>query len=369
MRKRGVIQTEGIKYAGSKLKLLPQILALVDSAEPRTVFDGFTGTTRVSQALAGTGYTIIANDLAVWSKTFATCYLLNDRPPEAYQTLLAHLNNLEGKHGWFSEHYGGEANGGSAVQADGLKRPWQLHNTRRLDAIRDEIDVLELGEVEKAVVLTSLILALDKVDSTIGHYASYLKRWSPRSYKPLVLKVPQVGRKIRPNRVLNQDIFTAIEHVEADLAYFDPPYGSNNEKMPPSRVRYTAYYHLWKTVCLNDQPELFGKARRRTDSSDVAAPNPFEDFRRNPATSRFVAVEAIERLIRDVNAKHVLLSYSSGGRATANELHDILERHGQIVRVAKVNHKKNVMADMTWTNDWVQDAQEQHQEFLFLIRK
>ena len=60
-------KTEGIKYAGSKLKLLPHILQLVQKVKPRTVLDGFSGTTRISQALAQTGHRVIANDLSVWS--------------------------------------------------------------------------------------------------------------------------------------------------------------------------------------------------------------------------------------------------------------------------------------------------------------
>ncbi|MBP3336936.1 MAG: DNA adenine methylase, partial [Clostridia bacterium] len=45
--------TEGIKYAGSKLKLLPMILARIRALDGvKTVLDGFSGTTRVSQALA-----------------------------------------------------------------------------------------------------------------------------------------------------------------------------------------------------------------------------------------------------------------------------------------------------------------------------
>ncbi len=364
-----VVQTEGIKYAGSKLKLLSQILELVDDVNPTTVLDGFSGTSRVTQALAGAGYTVYANDLAIWSKIFATCYLLSGNPRSYYSELINELNSLGGRHGWFSENYGGHPNEGSAVQADGLKKPWQLHVTHKLDAIREHVELLQLNGVDKAVVLTSLILALDKVDSTVGHYASYLKRWSPRSYKPLVLEVPNFQPKNREHRVLNLNIFDAIKNLRVDLAYFDPPYGSNNEKMPPSRVRYAAYYHLWKTVCLNDKPSLFGKARRRTDSSDKAYSNLFEEYRRNPDSGRFIAVEAIERLVSQVDAEYVLLSYSSGGRATANELHQILESYGTILRVVKVNYKKNVMADMKWTNQWIREAEEPHREFLFLIRK
>ena len=136
--------------------------------------------------------------------------------------------------GWFTEHYGGRANGGCAVQADGLKKPWQLHNTRKLDAIRQEIETLNLDPVEKAVALTSLMLALDRVDnSTIGHFSAYLKEWAPRAYKELVLEVPEVFASEGTHQVYQSDIFDLVPRVSVDLAYFDPPYGSNNEKMPP----------------------------------------------------------------------------------------------------------------------------------------
>src|SRR5579859_2493147 len=148
--------TEGIKYAGSKLKLLPQILRLVHQVKPRTVLDGFAGTTRVSQALAQTGHQVIANDLSVWSEVFGQCYLLNRQPPAFYQTLIDQLNALPDKDGWFTEHYGGDPNEGCSAGADGLKKPWQKHNTRRLDAIRDEIDRLSLPVIERAVLLASL---------------------------------------------------------------------------------------------------------------------------------------------------------------------------------------------------------------------
>ena len=32
------------------------------------------------------------------------------------------------------------------------------------------------------------------------------------------------------------DVFDLASEVATDLAYFDPPYGSNNEKMPPGDV-------------------------------------------------------------------------------------------------------------------------------------
>jgi len=360
--------TEGIKYAGSKLKLLPYILQLASKVPASTVLDGFTGTTRAAQAFAQRGYRVIANDIAVWSKIFGDCYLGNRKPRQAYEELIHHLNSLPPVDGWFSKRYGGQPNGGSAVQADGLKKPFQIHNTRKLDAIREEIDRLNLPMVEKAVALTSLILALDEVDNTMGHFASYLNEWSPRSNKEMILQVPQVITNTKEHQVFQGDIFDIIKSTSADLAYYDPPYGSNNDKMPPSRVRYASYYHIWTTVCLNDKPKLFGKAKRRVDSSDTLASSVFEDFRQN-GSKVFIVVEAIERLLRESQTPWIILSYSSGGRATAAELYDVISNSGNILETVEVDYKRNVMAGMRWTNEWVKDAAEPNREFLFLIEK
>ena len=359
--------TEGIKYAGSKRKLLPHILQLARKVQPRTVFDGFSGTTRVAQMFAQTGHRVSANDLSVWSQTFARCYLCNQHSTSHYEPLIAHLNALPGVDGWFTDHYGGEPSDDNA-HADARKKPWQRHNTRRLDAIRPEIDRLGLTEIERAVLLTSLILALDEVDSTLGHFASYLSDWSPRSFHPLRLQVPRLFPIKQPHTVQRGDIFEVLPGIEADLAYFDPPYGSNNEKMPPSRVRYAAYYHLWTTICLNDRPAIFGKAGRRSDSSDTLAGSVFEDYRRNDA-GRFVVVDAIARLLQATRARHILLSYSSGGRATAEELHAVIASVGRVIEVTGIDHRRNVMAGMRWTNQWIRDAEAPNTEFLFLIEK
>ncbi len=360
--------TESIKYTGSKLKLLPHILRLVRKTKAETVLDGFTGTTRVSQALARSGYNVIASDLSAWSKVLAECYLINQHPRQHYAEVIDHLNALDGVDGWFTENYGGDPNRGGSVGADGLKKPWQKHNTRRLDAIRSEIDRLSISQVEKAVLITSLLLALDRVDSTLGHFASYLNDWSPRSYNKLRLTVPQLIPRTREHSFHSGDIFDVLPKVSVDVAYFDPPYGSNNEKMPPSRVRYSAYYHLWTTVCLNDRPELFGKAKRRVDSSDTVGGSVFEEFRKDE-NGRFLAVKAIQKLLHAANAKFIILSYSSGGRATAGELHDIIAEVGRPLEVIKLDYKRNVMAEMKWTNVWINEAEEPNKEFLFLIEK
>ena len=81
MKDKGTITTQGIKYAGSKLKIIPYIVQIISELNGiRTVLDGFSGTTRVSQAFAQLGYDTTANDLAAWSEVFANCYLKADKP-------------------------------------------------------------------------------------------------------------------------------------------------------------------------------------------------------------------------------------------------------------------------------------------------
>lgn len=363
--------TEGIKYAGSKLKLLPYILAFAAENGCRSVFDGFSGSTRVSQAFAASGYSVVANDTAVYSKIFNTAYLLNNKPPSRYIPLIEHLNSLKPQEGWFTRHYGGTGANKTSVGLDGCKKPWQMKNTMKLDAIRQEIDRLNLDEVTRAVCLTSLMLALDKVDNTIGHFVSYLNEWSDRSYDDLNLAVPLLRVNDKDNAVLNEDIFSAAATecaVAADAVYLDPPYGSNNDKMPPSRVRYRSYYHLWTTVCLNDAPAVTGKSCRRQDASDTTSPSVFEDFRKTEE-GVYVAAEALDSLIQTVRNPIVILSYGSSGRIDLPLLQDILSAHGTILRAEKIDFKRNVMASMKSTNLWAKNPHEKNLEYLFMLKK
>lgn len=353
-------KTQGIKYAGSKLKIIPHILSCIKDLDVKTVLDGFSGTTRVSQALAQAGYSVTSNDLGIWSEICGKCFLLHDKDPIYYQNLINELNSLPGYDGWFTENYGGD-------ESTKTKMPFQKKNTRKLDAIRDRIDRLQISHTDKSVLLTSLILALDSVDSTLGHFSSYLAEWSKRSGNDLHLKLPQLIKTSGVHKVLRDDIFNVLDNDFYDLVYFDPPYGSNNIKMPSSRVRYSSYYHIWTTVIKNDKPLLFGKVNRRDDSRDLSSSSVFEEFKKDK-DGNFIAIVALKKLIKMAKARYVLLSYSSAGRATKEEIEAILSESGKIIKIVEIEYKKNIMGEMSWTYEWV-SAPKPHKEYLFLIEK
>ena len=119
---------------------------------------------------------------------------------------------------------------------------------------------------------------------------------------------------------------------------------------------------------LFDTPTLFGKAKRREDTSDPLAASVFEEFRTDTA-GRFIAVEAIAKLIRETQARWILLSYSSGGRATAQQLNEVMQSNGKLLTALELDYKKNVMAGMSWTHEWINAAEKPNREFLFLLKK
>lgn len=351
--------TQSIKYTGSKLKLLTKIDKILEKKDI-SFLDGFSGSTRVSQYFAYKGNRIICNDISEWSYILGNCYLNHNHSQlDYYKEILDHLNSLKPHHGWFSEHYGSKP-------IEGIKKPFQLKNTKKLDSIREEIDNLNLDFVTKTVVLTSLLLGLDKVDNTVGHYVSYLKKWSKRSYQDLYLELPELVRTDKSHKVLKQDVKKTLKEETYDVVYLDPPYGSNNNKMPSSRVRYESYYHIWKTIILNDKPQLFGKSNRREDSRDKNSYNVYEDYKKTDGV--YNAEKEIENIISLIQCEEIIFSYSSTGRVPFENLLDIFNSYG-VVNVYKMDYKKNVMSSMKKTGLWTDSKNDNLQEFIFHIKK
>jgi adenine-specific DNA-methyltransferase len=357
------MKTESIKYTGSKDKIIPEILNHTKNLKIETVLDGFAGTTRVAQAFKKHGYSVDSNDLEIYSYILGKCYIENNKNYPNLIDKINHLNNLEPVNGWFSKYYGGISGDDKlSIQSDGLKRPWQLHNTMKLDAIRDEIDIISEDDNEKSILLTSLLLALDKVDNTVGHQVSYVKKWSDRSYNNLNLLLPSLIIGNKDYNVYQKNIFDIDNYY--DLIYLDPPYGTNNETMPTTRVRYKSYYHLWTTIIKNDKPELVGKALRRKDSSSDKIPGAITEFEN---TDYDFVLDKLKKLIDNLNCHYIIFSYNNKGKLKYEDIIETFSNY-KILIDKKIEYKENVMKNMKSTNEWIFDDGKNY-EYLFLIEK
>ena len=63
--------TKGIKYTRYKRKLLPYILELSKKTGAQIVFDGFSGSTRVSRVFDRLEYRVVFNDLVEYFYVWA----------------------------------------------------------------------------------------------------------------------------------------------------------------------------------------------------------------------------------------------------------------------------------------------------------
>jgi adenine-specific DNA-methyltransferase len=308
-----------IKYLGSKRRLVPVLTRICQAAGATTALDLFTGTTRVAQAFKAQGVHVTAVDSARYAHTFARTYIEADAAATdagALTAAITHLDGLPGKAGYVTETFSHQA------------RFFQPHNAARIDAVRDAIDSEYAGSPLYPVLLTSLIEAADRVDSTTGVQMAYVKQWAPRSAKPLALRVPELldgpGRAIQGDAVeltsgagagAGAGATSGLGHF--DLAYLDPPYNQH---------RYFTNYHVWETLVAWDAPEAYGVARKRLDARDASTHSAFNSKKTMPA--------ALASVVRSVDCDLLVLSYNDESWLAMDELEAMCAGRGAVATLA-----------------------------------
>jgi adenine-specific DNA-methyltransferase len=294
-----------IKYIGSKRRLVPVLARICEASGARTALDLFTGTTRVAQAFKAQGVQVTAADSARYAHVFARTYIETDAAAVdsgALRRAIDHLNSLPGTEGYVTETFSRQS------------RFFQPHNAARIDAARDAIESEYAGTPLEPLLLTSLIEAADRVDSTTGVQMAYVKAWAPRSYNDLELRVPELlaghGRAVRGDAVALVQDPTPFGHF--DLAYLDPPYNQH---------RYFTNYHVWETLVAWDAPEAYGVARKRTDARDPSTRSAFNSKRTMPG--------ALASVVAAVDCDLLVLSYNDESWLELDELESMCVAAGR----------------------------------------
>jgi adenine-specific DNA-methyltransferase len=282
-----------IKYLGSKRRLIPVLSAICAASGARTALDLFTGTTRVAQAFKAQGVEVTAVDTARYAHVFAQCYIEADAGAvdmTALTEAITHLNELTGRPGYVHDTFSKQA------------RFFQPFNAARIDAARDVIAHDYAASPLYPILLTSLIEAADRVDSTTGVQMAYVKQWAPRSANPLTLRVPELLPG-HGHAVHGDALEVAGGLGPFDLAYLDPPYNQH---------RYFTNYHVWETLVAWDAPEPYGVACKRIDSRDPATRSAFNSKRTMP--------DALRSVVRSVDCELLVLSYNDESWLAVDEL-------------------------------------------------
>ena len=296
-----------IKYLGSKRRLVPVLAEMARRAEARTALDMFTGTTRVAQAFKGAGARVTAVDSTRFATVLASCYVATDARSldgGRLEAAVTRLNALPGRPGYVAETFCERS------------RFFQPANGARIDAVRDVIARDHAGDPLEPVLLTSLLEAADRVDSTTGVQMAYVKRWSQRSFRPLELRVPALlaggGGAVHGDAC---DLAAALG--EFDLAYLDPPYNQH---------RYDSNYHVWETIVAWDAPPHYGVACKRADLRDPGTRSAFNGRRTMPS--------ALATVIGAVSAEVMVLSYNNEAWLSFEELRELCRVRGHLCVLA-----------------------------------
>lgn len=307
-----------MRYIGGKSKILSNILDLVELRTERveTVMDLFSGSGVVSECLKLNGYEVYSNDLLYFS------YILNRGYLSIGQELkfnglsvidpIDYLNNLKLEDSGFKiddcyiyKNY--------SKNDDCERMYFQPKNAIKIDIIRMKIrewnDSGLLSEDEYYYLIQCLLSAVPYISNIAGVYGAYLKFWDKRSFGDLKLIKKDIIITGKPFVAYNEDSNDLVKRISCDLAYLDPPYNAR---------QYLPNYHILETIAKYDNPVIKGVTGMR-DYIDSKS-----DF-----CQKRLAEDSLDDLIKNTQARYVIMSYSTDGLIPMSRLIEIMSKYSK----------------------------------------
>lgn len=299
------------RYLGSKYKLLEFIEKIVQehTKNCKIFLDLFAGTGVVADYF-NKKYDVVLNDLLKCNYISYECFFsdLEYNEKKVMDIIEKYNKKYVKKENYYSKNF---------------KNTYlNEKNLKKVGFIRDDIDNLFDKEVinkrERAILITSLVYAVDKIANTVGHYDAYRKNGDLE--KELILKFPQIENKNnRNNKIFCMDANELVKELKADIVYIDPPYNSR---------QYSDAYHFLENIATNNKPEVFGVAKKM-DRTHIKSKYCLSN-----------AKETLEELVENIEAKYILFSYNntqqkansrSNGRISDDEILEILKSKGEVI--------------------------------------
>ena len=297
------------RYLGNKYKLLDFIKSTVASQCQgiNTVADIFAGTGSVASAF--TDKKLITNDILYFNYICHVAWFGSQHYSAVkIETLICYYNYVKAtQDNYMSENFSNTF--------------FSANDCRKIGFIREDIEnryrTNEINERERAILITSLLYAMDKIANTCGHYDAYIK--GATFDKSLELRVPIASNDNNENnQCYNEDANQLVKRIEADLVYIDPPYNSR---------QYCDAYHLLENVAKWEKPKVSGVALKMDRSK----------LKSDYCTSS--AAQAFEDLVSHIKAKYILLSYNnmatkgndrSNAKISDADIMRVLSRKGRV---------------------------------------
>lgn len=185
-------------------------------------------------------------------------------------------------------------------------------NATKIDGIRIEIEKLYKDFIidlkERNFLIASLIESVMGVSNTTGTYEAYLKNWDNRALKEFELQPINIRKanKIFNNTIYNKDSNELLRKINGDVLYIDPPYTVTD---------YNSAYHVLESISKYDYPTIGGITGRRKEIT-----------KKSKYTKKKQALINFEDLFRQANFNHILVSYSTQGLVSVDELVELAKK-------------------------------------------
>ena len=325
----------GYRYIGSKTKIVDEILSEIQKIVPEgeTVCDLMCGTGSISLELRKKGYKVLSTDVMSQAchitkvkvllrqaplfrnikkeKTVTGQTLLTEQ--SGYETVIQILNNLAPKKGYFWKEFSPE---GKPENGEEPRKYFSADNAKKIDASREFIKKLKqknmISEIEHSLLIHDLIVSVNDAANIAGTYGHYLSKFVPRALQPLKFYPTKFerGGKFTSHKIINGHAEKMAKKMDAYLCYIDPPY---------MKRQYAANYHLLETIAKGDEPIAAGKSGLRPWRDQ------YSDF-----CSKVKIRDAFEKIFTSMKCDRFLISYSSEGLLSKNELYEFLQKFGKV---------------------------------------
>ena len=315
MCKERYIKINNRRYLGNKYKLLPFITDTIKTLNLKfdSIGDIFSGTGAFASAYKDR--IIITNDILYSNYICNVAWFSSEN---------IDINKIEkyieayNKKNYLKENY---------MTENFANTFFNYNNCSKIGYVRENINKkLKNGDInfrEYAVLIMSLLYAMDRIANTCGHYDAFIQ--NADMDEDLILDIPLVDNKNRKeNKCFNCDANELVKNellnFNVDLVYIDPPYNSR---------QYSDAYHLLENVAKWEKPQVFGVARKM-DRKNIKS-----KYCTNEATKTF------DDLINNINSKYIILSYNNTGK-NANERSNARISDKEILRILNKKGKVEI---------------------------
>jgi adenine-specific DNA-methyltransferase len=318
-----------ITYIGNKRKLLRFIDCGIKRVLKRlnkkklNVLDGFSGSGIISRFLKKYADTLYSNDLEYYCYIINKCYLSNKSEIDfdIINNNIIFLNRaklLNNKIGIIQKLYSPKDDNNVKL---GERVFYTNKNAKIIDNVRKNINKLDdkhfyiaplLSEASIHTNTSGVFKGFYKNSKTsIGQFGGNAENCLNRITGEIILPAPLFSNFECDYKIYNKDINKLVKKIDSlDLAYYDPPYNQHP---------YGSNYFMLNIIAKYKKPINLSKV------SGIP-----KNWNKSKYNKKNEVLFSFEELIKNTNAKIILISYNNEGFVSYDEFKKMAKKYGKV---------------------------------------